>query len=209
MKTKIILILIIVLLAICTKARINYLNEENARLSNNQEILLSRTNDIIAENQKYKVADSLNAVKMRGLILTIEEYKTYREKDAELIKQLKIGKSDLQQVVTQQTQTINKLSVALRDSVRVDTISNEVTRLKCFDYKSKWTDVNGCIDLKQDSVELQIINRESLKVVETVTRKRFLGFLWKTKKIKSRQIDVISENPATIITNVDYINFVQ
>ena len=55
-------------------------------------------------------------------------------------------------------------------------------------------------------MELQISNRESLKIVETVKYKRFLGFLWKTNKVKSRQVDVVSQNPATSIVNVDYIS---
>ena len=85
-------------------------------------------------------------------------------------------------------------------------MTNTVDTLKCFNYKSKWTDVVGCVDLKRDTVELQISNRESLKIVETVKYKRFLGFLWKTNKVKSRQVDVVSQNPATSIVNVDYIS---
>ena len=47
--------------------------------------------------------------------------------------------------------------------------------------------------------------RDSLLVVETVQRKRFLGFLWKTKRVKSREIDVVSKNPYTDIVGVESI----
>ena len=96
------------------------------------------------------------------------------------------------------------MSTNLTDSVRIDTVTLQADTLKCFDYKSKWTDIKGCIDLKTDSLALQIKNRESLVIAETVTYKRFLGFLWKTKKIKSRQISIVSLNPNTQIINCEY-----
>ena len=186
--------------------KIHKLKEENIRLLGNQEILLTEKQSVMAKSQTYKVSDSLNAAKVSELQFTLKEYKKYRAQDLQLIEQLKVKKSDLQKVINSQMQTINSLSARLRDSVRIDTITNIIDTLKCFDYKSKWTDVSGYIDLKHDNINLQIKNRESLKVVETVIYKRFLGFLWKINKIKNRQVDVVSENPNTIITNLDYVN---
>ena len=160
----------------------------------------------MSESQKYKVFDSLNAVRVSELELTLKEYKRYRSEDLKLIEQLKAGKSDLQKIITSQYETISTLYAKLQDSIRIDTTTNQIDTLKCFDYKSKWTDVKGCVDLRRDTVELQINNRESLKVVETVTYKRFLGFLWKTNKVKSRQVDVVSENPNTKIMNCEYVS---
>lgn len=186
--------------------KIHKLKEENIRLLGNQEILLTEKQSVMAKSQTYKVSDSLNAAKVSELQFTLKEYKKYRAQDLQLIEQLKVKKSDLQKVINSQMQTINSLSARLNDSVRIDTITNIIDTLKCFNYKSKWTDVSGCIDLKHDNINLQIKNRESLKVVETVIYKRFLGFLWKINKIKNRQVDVVSENPNTIITNLDYVN---
>lgn len=186
--------------------KIQKLKEENIRLLSNQEILLTERQSVMAKSQTYKVSDSLNAAKVSELQFTLKEYKKYRAQDLQLIEQLKVKKSDLQKVINSQMQTINSLSAKLNDSVRIDTITNIVDTLKCFDYKSKWTDVSGCVYLKRNDISLQIKNRESLKVVETVVYKRFLGFLWKINKIKNRQVDVISENPNTIITNLDYVN---
>lgn len=186
--------------------KIHKLKEENTRLLSNQEILLTQKQTIMAESQAYKVSDSLNAAKVSELQFTLKEYKKYRAQDLQLIEQLKVKKSDLQKVIDSQTETINSLSAKLNDSIRIDTVTNIVDTLKCFDYKSKWADVSGCIDLKRDSINLQIKNRESLKIVETVVYKRFLGFLWKTNKVKDRQVDVVSENPNTTITNLDYVS---
>ena len=185
--------------------KIHKLKEENARLLSNQEILLTQKQTIMAESQAYKVSDSLNAAKVSGLQFTLKEYKKYRAQDLQLIDGLKVKKSDLQNVIGSQTETINSLSAKLNDSIRIDIVTNIVDTLKCFDYKSKWTDVSGCIDLKRDSINLQIKNRESLKIVETVVYKRFLGFLWKTNRVKDRRVDVVSENPNTTITNLDYV----
>lgn len=206
---KIIIIAAAVIALVFAFNKIHSLKEENARLKSNQDILFTEKEFVMSESQKYKVSDSLNAVRVSELELTLKEYKRYRSEDLKLIEQLKAGKSDLQKIITSQYETISTLSAKLQDSIRIDTITNQIDTLKCFDYKSKWTDVKGCIDLRRDTVELQIKNRESLKVVETVTYKRFLGFLWKTSKVKSRQVDVVSENPNTEIMNCECISIKQ
>lgn len=203
---KIAIIAVAILAFVLAFHKIHKLKEENARLLSNQEILLTQKQTIMAESQAYRVSDSLNAAKVSELQFTLKEYKKYRAQDLQLIEQLKVKKSDLQKVIDSQTETINSLSAKLNDSIRIDTVTNIIDTLKCFDYKSKWTDVSGCIDLKCDSINLQIKNRESLKIVETVVYKRFLGFLWKTNKVKDRQVDVVSENPNTTITNLDYVS---
>lgn len=199
-------IAIIALAQILAFHKIHNLKEENARLISNQEILHSQKQFMAAESQKYKVSDSLNAMKISELQFTLEEYKKYRADDLQLIKQLNIKKSDLQKVISSQVETINNLSAKLNNYVKTDTASNIIDTLKYFSYSSKWTDALGYIDLKRDSISMQIKNRESLKFIETTTYKRFLGFLWKTSKIKNRQVSVISENPNTEIVNLDCIN---
>lgn len=203
---KIAIIAVAILALVLAFHKIQKLKEENIRLLSNQEILLTEKQSMMAKSQTYKVSDSLNAAKVSELQFTLKEYKKYRAQDLQLIEQLKVKKSDLQKVINSQIQTINNLSAKLNDSIRIDTIVGKTDTLKCFDYKSKWTDVSGCIDLKHNSISLQIKNRESLKIVETVIYKRFLGFLWKINKIKNRQVDVVSENPNTTITNLDYVS---
>jgi hypothetical protein len=57
----------------------------------------------------------------------------------------------------------------------------------------------------RDTINIDVKTRDSLLIVETIKYKRFLGFLWKTKRIKSRNVDVVSKNPATTIEDVQWI----
>lgn len=184
--------------------RVNNLVEENRRLQNNQAVLLTENNAIMAECRKYKTSDSLNAYKVSELQLTLEEYKKFRSQDLELIRKLKLDKSDMQKVINSQSETIYDLTTQIRDTtIVIDTVERD---FKSFDYKSKWVDVSGQIDLASNTVSLDIRNREELTIVESVERKRFLGFLWKTNKIKRRDVDVVSKNPNTEIVDVDYVS---
>jgi hypothetical protein len=208
MKLKLIIGAIIGGLLAFSFCRIRDLKSENIRLNTNQTQLLSQSAQIIEENNNYKVADSLNGLRTNELLLTISEYERYRQKDAALIAQLTSKNSNLEKVISSQTATINELSLKLIDSIVIDTIAHISDTLKCFTYKSQWTDVTGCIDLNKDKVDIQLQNRESIKVIETIKYKRFLNFLWKTNRIESKQIDVISENPNTIIIKSEAISIV-
>ena len=208
MKTTTIIKLSIIIATIATIAisfaRISNLKDENERLQSNQSLLLSENNAITAECRKYRISDSLNAYKVSELRLTLEEYKKFRHDDLELINKLKLDKSDMQKVIDMQHETIYKLRTELKDTVIVhDTI---IRNDKSFEYRSHWIDVLGQIDLDNNLVALDIHNREALTVVESVERKRFLGFLWKTNKIKRRDVDIVSKNPNTEIIDVDYVS---
>ena len=204
---KIKLLIAFAILALGTYSYITIANlrEENAVLQNNHDILLISNSEAQSALQRYKVQDSLSAVKISALLLTIDDYKRYRSSDAALIKKLQADKNDLQRIVSAQAETINNFETALRDTIVV--IDSTRVAAQTFNYQSTWTDVSGVI--AKDSVALSIVNRESLQIVETVKYKRFLGFLWKTNRIKRRDLDIISKNPNTSILNVEYIHIVE
>lgn len=199
MKIKITVILIVIVGCVSFIYNYNRLSKENKLLKNNQEVLLD-------SNKSYKVRDSLNAVNAKLFELKMSELKKYREEDMRLINDLKLSKSQLEKIISLKTETINSLKAALKDSVVRDTITNQIDTLKCFNYKSVWIDVDGCIH--KDSVNLQVKNREKLKVIESLEKKKF----WFMKLpiwlfgYKNKQLDVISLNPNTTITNVEYIS---
>lgn len=203
-QTKILMVAIIALLLVFSgflRSRVDKLKAENQRLLANQEQLLLETEEQL---QNYKVLDSLNAITIKALRLTADEYKASNIKNSQIIKALVTDKQDLQRIIDSKTVTVNELTAELKNITIKDTITQIIDTLKCFEYTSKWLDIKGCLDLAKNQVAIQSKSRESLKAIETVTYKRFLGFLWKTKQVKSRDLSIVSENPTTTIINVDY-----
>lgn len=199
MKIKIILTLIAIIASCLMCNRIQYLTEENNRLSNNQETLLT-------ENEHYKIRDSLNVSKTNQLELKLSELKKYKSEYTQLVKDLNIKNSQLEQIISVNAEAITNLKAMLRDSIRLDTVSNIIDTLKCFEYKSKYTDVSGCIN--KDIIDMQIRNRESLKAIESKKKKKFLFFklpIW-LFGYKSKQLDIVSLNPNTTIEYIEYIS---
>lgn len=176
--------------------KIKRLTEERDRYRSNTEILLQ-------DVKTYQTKDSLNAIKVGNLELTLAEYKKYRADDLALIKTLRAKNRDLERVTTTQMETINELRATVRDSVVYLPGDTVTTVLRCIEYSDKWVDLDGCII--NNTFSGKIITRDSLLIVETVQYKRWLGFLWKTNKIKNRQIDVVSKNPATKILGVEFV----
>lgn len=176
--------------------KIKRLTEERDRYQSNTETLLQ-------DVRTYQTKDSLNAAKVGNLELKLSEYKKYRADDAALIKSLQTKNRDLQRVTTAQMKTINELRANVRDSIVYLPGDTVTTVLRCIEYSDKWVDLDGCII--NNTFSGKIITRDSLLITESVQYKRWLGFLWKTKKIKNRQIDVVSKNPATKILGVEFV----
>lgn len=176
--------------------KIKHLRAERDTYQTNTRVLME-------DVRRYQTRDSLNVATIGVLELKLSEFKKYRAEDAELIKSLKVKNRDLEAVTTAQMQTITDLRAELKDSIVYlpgDTVERVV---KCIEYRDRYLDVVGCVIDNVFSGE--VVSRDSLTIVNTVQYKRFWGFLWKTKKVKNRQIDVVSKNPHTQIMGVEYI----
>lgn len=179
------------------RSRINTLTGERDKYRTNTETLLQ-------EVSRYQTKDSLNAAKVGVLELKLSEFEKYRASDAELIKTLQTKNRDLERVTTTQMETINELRATVRDSVVYLPGDTVTTVLRCIDVVEPYFELHGCTTPAGVFTGTHI-NRDSLLIVETVQYKRFWGFLWKTKKIKNREIDVVSKNPATKILGVEFV----
>jgi hypothetical protein len=179
------------------RTKIEKLTDERNRYRGNTETLLQ-------DVETYKTKDSLNAAKVGVLGLKLSEFEKYRASDAELIKTLQTKNRELEAVTTAQMETITKLRGTVRDSVVYLPGDTVTTVLRCVDIVEPYFELHGCATPDGQFTGTHI-NRDSLLIVETVQYKRWLGFLWKTKKIKNREIDVISRNPHTKIMGVEYI----
>lgn len=179
------------------RSRINQLTGERDKYRTNTETLLQ-------DVSRYQTKDSLNAAKVGVLELKLSEFEKYRASDAELIKTLQTKNRELERVTTTQMETINELRATVRDSIVYLPGDTVTTVLRCVDIVEPYFELHGCATPDGQFTGTHI-NRDSLLIVETVQYKRWLGFLWKTKKIKNREIDVISKNPHTKIMGVEYI----
>lgn len=179
------------------RSRINTLTGERDKYRTNTETLLQ-------EVSRYQTKDSLNAAKVGVLELKLSEFEKYRASDAELIKTLQTKNRDLEAVTTAQMETINELRGTVRDSIVYLPGDTVTTVLRCIDIVEPWFELHGCTTPAGVFTGTHI-NRDSLLIAETVQYKRFWGFLWKTRKIKNREIDVVSKNPATRILGVEFV----
>lgn len=173
---------------------INQLKRENESLSVTKATLL----DTVAV---YRTKNGLQAAQIGEIRLTMDELKKYRSEDLKLIESLKTKGRDIERYVTVNTHTTDTIYSVLRDSIiRRDTIMAPV---RAIDIDKRWYSLHGFI--AADTLMGTLTTRSSLKIVETVKYKRFLGFLWKTNKVKNRKVDVTSLNPNETIENVEFI----
>jgi hypothetical protein len=188
-------ILAAILIYFILLTRIDKLRAECDRYMANTETLLS-------DVEQYRVRDSLNAARVQSLELTVKEFERFRAEDDVLIKSLQTKNSDLASVNKTQSETIINLQSVPKDTVIVTKDSLIVPAVKIHSGDT-WYDFDGLLTKEKFTGTLR--NRDSLVVAETVKYKRFLGFLWKTKQIKDRQVDVVSKNPHTEILGVEHI----
>ena len=194
---KIAIILAVVALCLCAVFGIQSRNAkaQAARYKSNTDALLS-------DVEQYRVRDSLSAARVQSLELTVKEFERFRADDAELIRELKQRNRDLAAVNKTQSQTIIDLRAVPRDTVVIirDSIRVPAVAVHCGD---AWFDFDGL--LTADDFTGKLANRDSLVLAETVKYRRFLGFLWKTRKVEDRQLDVVSRNPHTEILGIEHI----
>lgn len=171
----------------------------NGRLSASQRTVQALMGDV----ERYRTSDSLNAAKAGVLSLRLSEMERYRAADMKLIESLEVKKKELEQVTSVQLQTIAALKGQVRDSVVIvhNTVSL-VDSVQVLDVSDEWIDLHGVI-YQDGAFDGTLEVRDSILVVETVQRARFLGFLWRTKRVKSREVDVVSKNPYTAIMGVE------
>ena len=155
--------------------------------------------------KEYQTKDSLKAVEVGSLTLRLKEYEYLRVEDAKTIANLRTKNRDLQNVTTMQSGMLAEISMKGHDTVTVYKTDSlyVLDTLSAFEFHDPWLDFSGFLQNNQLRAEIQV--RDSLLIVESVTYKRFLGFLWKTKQIKDRKVDAVSRNPYNTIKSLERI----
>lgn len=156
---------------------------------------------LIEGKETYKVRDSLNAARIGVLELTEKDLKKRIREDEKLISELKGRNKELQGIAEASLSTGDSIIVSVRDTIiRRDTAYVEIP---CIDVTEMWYEMHGCIDKGLFIGYYQA--KDSIILIESVQRARFLGFLWKTKRIKNRDFSIISKNPHTKIEGFEVI----
>lgn len=170
------------------------------RLTAERDRHAGNTAALLFDVQRYRVRDSLSAARVQSLELTVREYERFRADDAALIKELRQRNRDLSAVNKTQSQTIIDLRAVARDTVVLvrDSIITPAVAVHCGD---AWFDFDGL--LTGDQFAGKLTNRDSLLLAETVKYRRFL--FWKTRKIKDRELNVVSRNPHTEIMGIEHV----
>lgn len=171
---------------------------------NETKIQESNISALIQSVEQYRVQDSLQAASVSELQLTLNQYKQYRQEDAEIINSLKVDNKRLNSIITTQTESYYTGIAALRDSIRmIKDESGEVIEqpVKVAEIENKWHYLKVVLS---DSLEYELKTNESLIVVNHIVPKRFLWiFKFGVKEIKT---DVVSKNPNTKKISVETIN---
>ena len=193
-KIYIIILLAVISIGVAQRLRIKRLTEERDKYLENTTTLLSSV-------KTYQTKDSLNAAEVGMLRLSLDEYKQYRAEDLKLIKTLRAKAGELSAVTTAQAEMIAKLKARPKDTLIIrDSIPIPARVVRCGD---AWYDFEGL--MTEDTFEGNLASRDSIVVTETVKYKRFLGFLWKTNKVKSRKVNIVNRNPHSKIVGAECI----
>lgn len=174
---------------------------ENRELTRQRDKYRNDTEVLCGQIEHYKTADSLNAARVRALELSLDEFERYRAQDAQLIKSLKQKNRDLQSVNDMQMQTIIEMQGTPRDTIIIrDSVPVKAKAVECGD---PWYSFQGL--LTDTDFTGKLTSRDSLIVSETVEHKRFLGFLWKMKAVKNRQVECVNRNPHSQINDIVFV----
>ena len=195
MKKILVLIAVLCIIALCLQRRqLGELRHQRERYRQNADVALT-------EARRYRSKDSLNVVRINALRLSLDELERYRAGDAQTIAHLQMKGRDVKGIESHATGTKYSVRTLVRDTIiKRDTIA---VQAHCVDYHDAWLDFSGCLEL--DTFRGDISIRDTIYIIESVKRKRFLGFLWKTKRVKERAWDCFCRNPHTEIATSRHV----
>lgn len=190
-------VLVVVLVAYFLNVRVSQLKHDRDTYKRNNAVLL---NDV----KYYRALDSLNAARVGVLELSIQDYERFMKEDADLINKLKRKNEELQNFSKIQAETIIKIRAQVKDSLIYIPGDTAYQLIPCVSFRDSWTNIEACV--YNDTLIGDIQIRDSLILYETIIYKRFLGVLWKTRKIKERSFNIVSKNPYTEIKGVEVVS---
>lgn len=191
MKDKIIFILIVCVSALGFSQF--YTCKYTAKLKSSLKTAENNFTQSQSDNIQYRAKNGLLVNESKTYVLTIDKLKEIREEQERTIKDLKLKLKNVQSMQTISTRTEYIVQTVVRDSIIRDTVA------QCFDYRTEWMRISGCV--RNDLASLNIQNKDSIFSVGTMVYKGWWIF---KKPIAVRQY-VQSFNPSSKITYNEYI----
>lgn len=172
---------------------VNRIKTERDRYQNNAQSLLDQIDTLRNDS-------TLQAVQIRTLRLTLDEYKQYRADDAATIKSLKVKLKNIQSV----SKTELAVNIPIEAPVEHDTIyvpNDAPMPIETVKYENDHIQLEGVI--RNDSLKVNFNVPITLtQIVHKVPKHKFLWWSWGCKAIK--QI-ITCDNPYVNINYAEYI----
>lgn len=198
--------LIFGIILLATASTIGGLIRQNKKLRQDRDVYRDNMAVMFGDLEHYRTRSGEQAVRVGELQLRIGELEKYRTEDAALIRDMGIKKKELEQLTKIQQQTIYHLEGRARDTAFIE-IVNEVPAgvpAKVAEYSDEWIDFL-CRIFEDNRFEADITSRDRITYVERVEYARALGFLWRTKRVKTRDQSIVNHNPHAEIIDAEFI----
>lgn len=179
---------------------------QNRRLRLDRNAYRTNTETLLGEVERYETKSGQQAVRIGELQLRIGELEKYRAEDAALIRDMGIKRQELEQLTKLQQETIYSLQGQTRDTVYIEVGTDGSVEIpaRYAEHSDEWLDFS-CTIFDDNTYKADITSRDRITYVERVEYARFLGFLWRTKRIKSRDQSIVNSNPHTQILDAEFI----
>lgn len=198
--------IIIAVIVLTMVAALCILLRQNKKLRQARDAYRTNTEVLLGDMERYKTKSGEQAIRVGELQLRFTELEKYRSEDAALIRDMGIKKRELEQLTKIQQQTIYRLQGQACDTVFIESTGDGFVEMavKHAEYSDEWVDFS-CSIYEDNSFKADITSRDRITYVERVEYARALGFLWRTKRIKSRDQSIINHNPNAEIIAAEFI----
>lgn len=179
----------------------NKYTQERKKADRLAENAVALTEEI--DSYKVRLDDSteVNVAKVHQITLERNEYRRLYKAEADTNKKLRIHNSELRSIAT--------VALSSKDTVKGDTVYITPSKEIQADYNSAWIDISCVIDPVNLTSQFAYDKRERLKLIKEVEQVRLLWGLIKWNKNKTATYQVVSFDPKTTVTDLQYIEIIK
>lgn len=180
-----ILIALVIIFAISTGILSSFVKD----LKVEKETYESNSSALLSDIKRMQIDSTTNAVDVKVLKLTLDEFKQHRVKDAEEISKLKVKLKDLQVVAKHNMEVDAKIDAVIRDTLVLrDTL---LQKMQSVHMVTPYIQISGIIedDRLSGNIHLPVNIHQSVWIEY---KHRFLWFRWGTKTIHQT---IMTDNP--------------